>query len=144
MSNFDSRNTQNRWLHFHDFYSGGNWEGGGVLGGGRFEDGRTRARGVSFFFAFCDRGRLRQGGSEGCACTLAGWEWGRFLHTSHLLVPPIIALASLVSNCTGMFGPLERSCLPRSPPMASPPVSPMRADHKRSPKNLKIILISFW
>ena len=35
MSNFDSKDPQNRWLHFHKFYLGwGTWEGGGVLRGG--------------------------------------------------------------------------------------------------------------
>ena len=134
MSNLDSRNPQNRSLHFHKFFfgGGGRWgKGGGIEGGGRFEDKRTRVRGAPVPF-FWERGEVVAGWGGGCSgnCT-----------PPTCMSPSIVPPASLVSGWTGLFGPLERSCLPPFPP--SPPVSPTHADHKRSQNDPKMILVSF-
>ena len=114
MSNIDYKNPQNRWLHFHkfDLRGGRVGKGGGVLRG--WGDLRTRGqgRGEPGAFFFWERGEVA-----------AGWEWGRCSGNCTprtCMSPPPIPPASLVSGWTGLFGPLERSCLPPSPPQTLP------------------------
>ena len=107
-------------------------EGGGIERGGIWGQ-EDKGEGGSGAFSFGKGGRLWNGGGGVCSgnCT-----------PPTCMSPPIVPPA----GWTGLFGPLERTCLPPFPP--NPPVSPTHADHKRSqndPKNdIGIILVSFW
>ena len=130
MSSFDSRNPRTDGGIFKNLI------GGWIEARAKLRGREDKARGdPALLFGEGGGGRRR----VGVGAVL--WK----LRTSHLHVPPIIPLARLVSSCTGLFGPLERSCLPLLPP--SPPMSPTRADHKRCQNNPNygpnIILVSF-
>ena len=135
MSNFDSRNPQNKWLHFHNFYlrGGENWEGGGVLRGGSFEGQEDKGEGGFRCLLFWE-------GRE----VAAGWEWGRC--SGNCTPPTCMSPPSSLPQawCQVGQGCSARWNVPVSHPFPpNPPVSPTDADHKRSQNDPKMILVSF-
>ena len=120
-------------LHFHEFYWGGELgRGGGIPGVEGGEDLRTggQGRGGLRFLFWGKGGRMRQGGNGGGVLEIA--------HLGPACPLPLILLCQVAQGCSAHCN------VPVSNPFSpSPPVSPTRADHKRSQNNTKMILVSF-